>query len=117
MLITLKNEIVGFEQLQELYKTDKDFWETWEKCVTNQPCDDFHIQEGYLMRGNQLCIPRASLREKVIRDLHRGGLTSHLGEDKTIATVGERFYRPHLRRDVTKFIQRCYVCQTSKVQS
>ena len=34
-LITLKNEIVGFEQLIELYEADEDFWETWEKCVTN----------------------------------------------------------------------------------
>ena len=57
MLITLKNEIVGFEQLKELYKADEDFWEIWENFTTNQPWEDFYIEDGYLMRGNQLCIP------------------------------------------------------------
>ena len=94
LLITLKNEIMGFEQFKELYEADEDFRETWEKCVTNQPCDDFHIQDGYSMRGNQLRIPQISLREKVIQDLHRGGLASHLGRDKTIAAVGERIIGP-----------------------
>ena len=102
LLITLKNEIVGFEQLKELYEADEDFWQTCMKCVTNQPCDVFYIQNGYLMRGNQFCIPWTSLREKEIRDLG-SGLTSHLGRNKTIAAVGERFYWPYLRRDVTKF--------------
>ena len=64
LLITLKNEIMGFEQLKELYEADEDFWDTWEKCLTSQPHDEFYVHEGYLMKGNQLCIPHVTLKEK-----------------------------------------------------
>ena len=52
LLLTLSNKIVGFEMLKELYENNEDFKEIWDKCVTNQPCDDFHIYEGYLLKGN-----------------------------------------------------------------
>ena len=48
---------MGFEKLKELYEADKDFRGIWERCATNQPWEDFYIHDGYLMRGNQLCIP------------------------------------------------------------
>ena len=107
----------GLRMLKELHESDEDFKQFWEKCVVNQPCDDYHIQDGYLLKGNQLCLPTMSLREKVIRDLHGGGLGGHFGTNKTIVAVGERYYWPHMRRDMTKFVQRCYSCQNSKGQS
>ena len=112
---TLSFEIIGFNTLTELYVDDDDFKKVWATCVLKQSYDDYYILDGFLMKSGQLCLPRTSLCEKVIRDLHGGGLANHLGRDKTIESIKDRYYWPKLRKDVTTIVSRCYLIQRAKV--
>ena len=59
-------------------------------------------------------MPRASLREKIVRELHGNGLSEHFGRDKTIASIEEHFYWPQLRKDVATIVMSCPICQVAK---
>jgi hypothetical protein len=47
-------------------------------------------------------------------ELHGGGLAGHFGFDKTYLLVADRFFLPHMRRDVHTIISRCRICQVNK---
>ncbi|XP_012066910.2 uncharacterized protein LOC105629876 [Jatropha curcas] len=117
LLITIKQEIVGFDFFKDLYTSDEDFAATWAKIDAKQPTDSFLIHDGYLFKENRLSIPRSSLQEKLIREVHGGGLSRHLGRDKTITGLESRFFWPQLKKEAGKLVQRCSICQTQKGHS
>jgi hypothetical protein len=45
------------------------------------------IQKGLLFKGNQLCIPKCSVRDNLLKEKHSGGLARHFGHDKTFAQL------------------------------
>ena len=80
-----------------MYATDDDFADIWARVQAHPPTNGFLIHGGFLFKENKLCIPRSSLREKLIREVHEGGLSGHLGHDKTVAGLEEHFYWPQLK--------------------
>ena len=61
----------------------------------------------------QLVVPK-SLREDVLRDLHEGAVGGHLGEEKTLSQLKERYYWPGHWTDVHNQCQTCGICATRK---
>ena len=62
--------------------------------------EEFMIQDGLLFRNNQLCIPKCSMRENLIREKHSGGLAGHFGHDKTFEQLQHFYYWPKMRYEV-----------------
>ena len=62
---------------------------------------------------HQLVIP-LSKRSEVLKEMHEGTLRGHLGEDKTLARVRERFYWPGYHNDVCDWCKTCADCTAAK---
>ena len=80
LLIEMKVEILGFDEMKDLYNSDLDFSEMWRECkapsLIGQPNKyaEYFIQEGMLFKGIQLCIPRSSMRLNLMKEKHCVGL-------------------------------------------
>ena len=84
LLTVMQVEVVGFDELKNLYPEDPDFVEVWKACKESVAGDrtrwlDYLIQDGMLFKGSQLCIPRSSMREELIKEKHSGGMVGHFG--------------------------------------
>ena len=102
----MKVEVLGFDEMKELYDADPKFFEAWRECrapnLTDHisKYDEYFIQEGMLFKGIQLCIPRSSMRLNLIKEKHSGGLAGHFEIDKTLSLLKEKYYWPQMYKDV-----------------
>ena len=103
--------------LSESLANGPSYWrvhQIWRKLI---------VKDGILWRvfesydGNtshlQLVTP-TTLREDVLHNVHGGTMSSHLGADKTLAKLKERYYWPGHYNDVQKWCQTCLQCTTWK---
>ncbi|KAK0603851.1 hypothetical protein LWI29_009371 [Acer saccharum] len=110
LLVDMRVKVLGFDSFQDLYSLDSFFAVVLKRIEDNQP-SDFVLHEGFIFKGNQLCIPNCSLRAKIIQELHDKG---HVGRDRTFQLVSVSYFWPTMRKEVGRFVERCRVCQVSK---
>jgi hypothetical protein len=78
---------------------------------------EYFMQDGYLFKGKQLCIPIDSMRENIIIELHSSGLEEHFGKDKTLTLIEDKYYWSKMKSDITMYVARCRICQMDKKHS
>ena len=91
LLAILEARILGFKIIKEQYPGDPDFNILYTACLT-EPQGLFYIQQGFLFKGNRLCIPKTPLRTLLIKEVHEGSLAGHFGIQKTLYMVSQHFY-------------------------
>ncbi|GKB86908.1 transposon ty3-I gag-pol polyprotein [Tanacetum coccineum] len=87
LLVSISNEVLGFDSIKELCVSDEDFGNIWMELEIKQHRGEFLLLEGYLFKGNHFCIPKTSLKSQLVKEIHAKGLSAHLGRDKTIASL------------------------------
>nr|KYP58009.1 Transposon Ty3-G Gag-Pol polyprotein [Cajanus cajan] len=113
LLISLGSQILGFGHIKELYSNDSNFNESYTQFLV-KPQGGFYVSKGYLYKEGRICIPQGSIRKLLVKESHEGGLMGHFGVDKTLSFLKEKFFWPHMGRDVERFFSRCITCLQSK---
>lgn len=113
LLGVLQTKLLGFELIKTYYKDDVDFGPIVAEYGQGG-MGSYVMQEGFLFKGNRLCIHSCSIRELLVREAHGGGIAGLFGITRTLAMLQEHFYWPKMQGDVQGVIARCATCQKSK---
>ena len=74
------------------------------RCFVDTSTEKSHLQ---------LIVP-VCFRKEVLQELHAGVVGGHLGQDKTLSCLKERFYWPGHWSDVNDWCRTCATCATRK---
>ena len=114
LVFTLNAKLLGFEYVKELHANDDDFASVYGACE-KAVFGKFYRLDGYLFRGNRLCVPNISMLELLVREAHGGGLMGHFGVRKTLDVLHEHFFfLPKMKHDVERACARCITCRQAK---
>jgi hypothetical protein len=74
------------------------------------------IRNGLLLFENRLVLPdNDDLKIRLLSEVHNQISVAHPGQSKTLKLVHDRYYWPHLRTDVQRFVRNCQTCRRSHV--
>ena len=79
---------------------------------------EFIVNEnGVLYYKNWVCLPDDNdLKKAILEEAHSGSLAIHPGSTKMYQDLKMSFWWSGMKRDVSKFVTRCLVCQRVKVE-
>lgn len=78
--------------------------------LEERPYNDFKLKGGILfklIKGNDLLVVPKLMEREIISEAHGVG---HFASQKTIHSIEQQFWIPHLESKVTKFIRTCIPC-------
>ncbi|XP_075674896.1 uncharacterized protein LOC142644102 [Castanea sativa] len=72
LLVLMHNIVEGFEGFREQYKEDFKLFQVMQNLQQGNraACPGFNLKDGYLFKGLLLCIPKCSLKHKILLEVH-----------------------------------------------
>jgi len=119
----MESQVIEFVALKDIYVFDNNFWDiveqlknpiTWNMDLIH---GEYFMQDVYLFKGKELCIPIGFMRENFIRELHSSGLARHFWKDNTLSLIKEKYYWLKMKKDITKYVEQCRIFQMAKGHS
>jgi hypothetical protein len=95
-----EEEVIKTDQLKQMQESDQQF--DSRKMI---------LERGVWLMDGKIFVP-GNLRERLLKSYHGNGV--HFGVGRTLDLVGHHFYWAGMRKDVTKTVSSCDICQRAK---
>lgn len=77
----------------------------------------FSLMDGHLLYKGRVVIPSNSkFKGLLLSEYHCTAVGGHAGETKTYLRLSAEWYWVEVRKDVTRFVQQCVICQQNKLR-
>ena len=75
----------------------------------------FSLGDGLLFFGRRIVVAKDSVaKDDLLLEHHSTALAGHPGVDRTFRRLAASFYWANMRKDVKRFVEACFECQTTK---
>ncbi len=103
-----------WKEISHLTAAHKTYWSYWNQlCVRDELVHKrWESDNGKVVRW-LLVVPQ-SMRKEILREVHGGQLSGHLGMTKTLAKMKFRYFWSGMSGDVRSFIRSCDLCARRK---
>lgn len=103
------------ERIREAQQGDPKCQKFREYAISDRDTP-FKLDDERMLRfGNRICVPDDSdLRTLILSEAHDSGYTIHPGEVKMYQNLKRYFWWPNMKQEVTKYVEKCQVCQQVK---
>ena len=104
----------GMDSLGVASRASRRLLQLWDQLTVKEGvlCRRFESPDGS-SAALQIVVP-STLRKEVLADLHEGAMGGHLGCDKTLSRLKQRFYWPGHYNDVRDWCANCGICVSRK---
>ncbi|KAK8944961.1 ER lumen protein retaining receptor [Platanthera zijinensis] len=80
-----------------------------------QAFPNWTLHHNYIMHHNRIYIPENSvIKARIIKEAHSSLLVGHSGIRDTLHRIQPQFFWRHMKKEITKFVNQCDVCQKAK---
>jgi len=99
--------------VQEGYKTEQELVQLLKQVEADpQGFSEYQIISGVLFyRGKIYLSTKFALIPLLLEEYHTTPIGGHSGILKTYGLLSENFFWPEMKKDVTKFVKNCIICQ------
>ncbi|KAG8474369.1 hypothetical protein CXB51_034047 [Gossypium anomalum] len=117
ILAELRAKPMFLEEICEAQKNDSELLAKRAQCESNIESDFQISSNGCLMFRDRVCVPKNDeLIRKILQEAHSSSLSIHPGSTKMYNDLKKMYWWIGMKRDISKFVSRCLICQQVKVE-